>query len=48
MHGGARGSGAQPGNRNAWVHGLDSAEWRAQKRALRELLRDCRQGLRLG
>ena len=39
MHGGADGSGAQPGNRNAFKHGLYSAETKARRRALRSLIR---------
>lgn len=35
MHGGASGSGAPRGNRNAWKHGLRSAGTRAMARALR-------------
>jgi hypothetical protein len=42
MHGGARGSGAQPGNRNALKHGRYQAEWLAQRRRLRTLLREAR------
>ncbi len=38
MHGGARGSGGQPGNRNAWKHGGYSAEALAERRYFRELL----------
>ncbi len=43
MHGGARGSGAQPGNRNALEHGHYSAEAIAERRQLRELLRQARE-----
>jgi hypothetical protein len=39
MHGGARGSGAQPGNRNALRHGHYSQEASAGRAQLRELLR---------
>jgi hypothetical protein len=42
MHGGARGSGAQPGNRNALKHGRYQAEWPAHRRYLRALLREAR------
>jgi hypothetical protein len=40
MHGGARGSGAQPGNRNALKHGRYSGEWIALRRLLRSLIRE--------
>jgi len=39
MHGGAAGSGGQPGNRNAWRHRARSGEALALRRAVRELLR---------
>jgi hypothetical protein len=39
-HGGAAGSGAPVGNRNALKHGLYTREAIAQRRAVRELLRD--------
>lgn len=39
MHGGATGSGAKPGNRNAIKHGRHSSELLEFRRALRELLR---------
>ena len=39
MHGGAAGSGARPGNRNAWRHGGRSAEALALRRHVRALLR---------
>ena len=42
MHGGAAGSGGQPGNRNAWRHGARSAGALALRRAVRELLRGAR------
>ena len=41
MHGG-RGSGAPAGNRNALKHGAWSAEARAWRRRVRELLREAR------
>jgi len=40
MHGGARGSGARPGNRNAWKHGADAAAELARVRALRRMIRE--------
>jgi hypothetical protein len=40
MHGGAHGSGAQPGNQNALKHGRYSAEWIARRRLLRALIRE--------
>ena len=42
MHGGAKGSGGQPGNRNAWKHGARSAEALALRRRVNELLREAR------
>jgi uncharacterized protein YjcR len=42
MHGGAKGSGAPVGNRNAWKHGLRSAAAMEDQRNLRETLRDAR------
>ena len=42
MHGGAAGSGGQPGNRNALRHGARSAGALALRRAVRELLRGAR------
>ncbi len=38
MHGGAEGSGAPAGNRNACKHGLYGHEMRELRRAARELL----------
>ena len=43
MHGGAAGSGAPEGNRNAWRHGGRSAEMLAFRRAVGELLREARE-----
>ena len=40
MHGGATGSGAQAGNRNALQHGRHTREMLEFKRSVRELLRD--------
>ena len=40
MHGGAAGSGAQPGNRNAFKHGAYSAEAVRERRNLRALIED--------
>ena len=45
MHGGAEGSGGQPGNRNAFKHGRYSAEAIAQRREVAALLRACRDQL---
>jgi hypothetical protein len=42
MHGGAPGSGAPRGNRNALKHGLYSAKQIAWRRCLRDLLRENR------
>jgi len=42
MHGGAPGSGAPRGNKNALKHGLYTCEAIAQRRQLRELLRQSR------
>ena len=38
MHGGAAGSGGQPGNRNALKHGMRTAEVAGLRQAVRELL----------
>ena len=43
MHGGAKGSGAQPGNTNAWKHGWYSAQNRTQARQARSVARLLRQ-----
>ena len=40
MHGGAKGSGAPIGNRNAWKHGERSAEAIAELKLWRALLRE--------
>jgi hypothetical protein len=40
MHGGAPGSGAQPGNRNALKHGRYSHEMLEFRRMVRELARE--------
>ena len=42
MHGGAKGSGAPLGNRNALKHGLYSREHLEWRRGVMELLRDAR------
>ena len=42
MHGGAPGSGAPVGNRNALRHGLYAAKAIAARRAFRALLRESR------
>ena len=39
MHGGAKGTGAPPGNRNAQKHGHYSAAAKAERRALRARMR---------
>jgi glucans biosynthesis protein len=39
MHGGAKGSGAPTGNRNALRHGRHTKEAIAERKALRELIR---------
>ena len=43
MHGGAAGSGAREGNRNALKHGLRSAEALALRRRVRVLLHESRE-----
>ena len=43
MHGGAPGSGGQPGNRNALKHGARTAEATARRREVRALLRAARE-----
>jgi glucans biosynthesis protein len=43
MHGGAAGSGGQPGNRNALRHGCYTAEALALRRQVRGLLRAARE-----
>jgi hypothetical protein len=47
MHGGAAGSGAQPGNRNAFKHGRYSREVLEFRQAMRELLRESAEKLEL-
>lgn len=42
MHGGAAGSGAPRGNRNALKHGVYTREAKAERRRTRELLRQSR------
>ncbi len=42
MHGGAYGSGAPQGNKNAWKHGLRSKEYLEEKRRGREIVRRLR------
>jgi uncharacterized protein YjcR len=42
MHGGAPGSGAPRGNKNAFKHGFFTREAIAERRQLRELLRQSR------
>jgi glucans biosynthesis protein len=45
MHGGAPGSGAPPGNKNALKHGRFTREKKAERRRVRELLRQSRKML---
>jgi hypothetical protein len=45
MHGGAEGSGSQPGNRKAFKHGRYSADAIAQRREVAALLRACQDQL---
>jgi len=42
MHGGAPGSGAPKGNKNALKHGLYTREAREERRKSRELIRESR------
>jgi uncharacterized protein YjcR len=42
MHGGAAGSGAPRGNKNALKHGLYTQKAKAQRRELSELMRQSR------
>ena len=46
MHGGAFGSGAPKGNKNALKHGLFTGRARKQRQQLRDLLRQSRQLIR--
>ena len=43
MHGGAAGSGAQPGNANALKHGRGTAEVESLRKLVRELVRRSRE-----
>ena len=45
MHGGAPGSGAPPGNKNALRHGRYTAEAIARRREIRDLVREMRRTL---
>jgi glucans biosynthesis protein len=45
LHGGAEGSGGQPGNRNARRHGFYTKEAIAERRRLRALIRAMEAGL---
>ena len=47
MHGGAKGSGARTGNRNALKHGRYSQETIEFRRVMRELLRESDEMLEL-
>ncbi|WP_412072790.1 hypothetical protein [Sphingopyxis sp. GC21] len=38
MHGGAKGSGAQPGNRNAVTHGMRTASFLSRRAQVRSLI----------
>ncbi|WP_420854223.1 HGGxSTG domain-containing protein [Sphingopyxis granuli] len=42
MHGGAKGSGAQPGNKNAMTHGLRTAKYRAHAKRIRGLIAEAK------
>lgn len=42
IHGGAKGSGGQKGNQNAFKHGKYSEEYLARRKETKELLRDAR------
>ena len=46
MHGGAAGTGAPKGNRNALKHGLYTAELRALKKAASQHIRASRKAMR--
>lgn len=46
MHGGASGSGAPVGNRNALKHGRYTREAIAERRLFNDLMREMREGLR--
>jgi uncharacterized protein YjcR len=46
MHGGAKGSGAPKGNRNALKHGLYTRPMLAQRREMTELIRRLNDALR--
>lgn len=46
MHGGARGSGAPKGNRNAIKHGRYTKEEREWRRMIAGLMRECEEALR--
>jgi glucans biosynthesis protein len=46
MHGGAKGSGAPPGNRNALKHGLYTREEIAERRMFNRMMRGMRDDLR--
>lgn len=45
MHGGARGSGAPRGNRNALKHGMYTRAAKAEAERLRDFIRDAEQML---
>jgi hypothetical protein len=43
MHGGAKGSGAPKGNRNAWKTGLHTAEEKEMRRRVRDYIQRSRE-----
>jgi glucans biosynthesis protein len=47
MHGGAPGSGAPPGNKNALKHGRFTHEALAERKKIRELIRESRKLIRM-
>ena len=46
MHGGAKGSGAPPGNKNAFKHGAYTSEAFQRRAEMRELIREARKLLK--
>jgi uncharacterized protein YjcR len=47
MHGGANGSGAPKGNRNALKHGLYTREHLEQRKAVNDLIREARRRIEI-
>jgi uncharacterized protein YjcR len=47
MHGGAKGSGAKPGNKNALKHGAYSKEMLAFHRSIKQAIKDSKQMLNI-